>query len=647
MAAGVLAPAGAAAFDFFGLFGSAPPPEPTPTTLPYEVTFDIKGDESVERALQESSSLYQLRRDPPPDAPSLAQRLEADFGPMIDSLWGEGYYDARVSAAIGATQVPLGQDRGEAAARAAASYQGRAVVPVTIKVETGPLFTLRHVAVVELKSGRPFPPDVLPPHVLKLEPGDPARAADLRAANARLVDYFRDEAHPLVKAPLPQPVVDHAALTMDVTFTVDPGPKAGFGDVALTGPETFDPSIVRSFIYLEPGQPYSPKALAAMRRSINSIPAVGSVRIREAEQLDPRRNLPIFVEVGDRARNLIGFTAGYSNVDGPTGTTYYENRNLFGGAESLRLAGDLFYSPPVYGITTIGPGGANYSDSGPGARVTASFVKPALYGSRFDFLLDGIAERDRSGGGDFGGYVDELAGGTAALRYRPTQELALQAGVKFEQGQATDSLGRVDYTFFGFPLQLRYDGTDSLLNPTSGARVLASLTPYPSWFGGSGFTQAIVAGSAYFAIDDDADYVLALRAGFGSIFGDTGDLANIPANYRFYRGGLATVRGYRDQSVGPFGPTGYVVGGRSAFNATLEARIKVTETIGIAPFFDVGGAFIGSTPIGSPGDTRMGAGVGLLYYTPIGPIRVDVARPLNRRPGDYPVVFYVSLGQPF
>ena len=154
-------------------------------------------------------------------------------------------------------------------------------------------------------------------------------------------------------------------------------------------------------------------------------------------------------------------------------------------------------------------------------------------------------------------------------------------------------------------------------------------------------------GSAYYAVDDDANYILAGRAGFGSIFGETGGLANLPANYRFYEGGLATIRGYRYQTVGPATPLGYAIGGLSSFNATLEARIKVMDNIGVAPFFDVGGAFVGSLPFSGGGDTRMSAGVGLLYYTPIGPIRVDVARPLDPRRGDYPVVFYVSIGQPF
>jgi translocation and assembly module TamA len=262
-------------------------------------------------------------------------------------------------------------------------------------------------------------------------------------------------------------------------------------------------------------------------------------------------------------------------------------------------------------------------------------------------VLDAIAEENRSGGGSFGGYADQFAGGTAALRYRVDETLALQAGLKFEKGEATDALGRVNYQLLGVPLSIRYDETDKLLDPSRGVRVTAAVTPYPSLFGSAGFTKASVTGSAYYAVDDDANYILAGRAGIGSIFGETGGLANLPANYRFYEGGLATIRGYRYQTVGPATPLGYTIGGLSGFNATLEARIKVMDNIGVAPFFDVGGAFVGSLPFSGGGDTRMSAGVGLLYYTPIGPIRVDVARPLAPRRGDYPVVFYVSVGQPF
>jgi translocation and assembly module TamA len=644
----------ARAFDFFGLFGSDDP-TPSPTTLPYKIAFDVRGGEDVESALQESSTLYKLRQDAPPDGETLVQRVQADFAPLIDALWGAGYYNARVIVSVAGVPLELGRDREGAAARAANAYRNRDLVPVTVTAETGPQFRLRSVGVVDKATGRALGAEELPPRILKLEPGDPARAADLRAADARLIDYYRNRSHPLVKAPLPQPIVDHATETMDVAFPVDPGPTAGFGEVSVKGPRTFDQSIVRSFIYLEPGQPYSPAALDATRKSVASIPAVGSVRVREADHLDAYGNLPIFVEVTDRPPNLVGFSAGYSTIDGPTGRVYYENRNLFGGAERLRLEGAAFLAPRNNGTRIKEVGDFKFSDLG--ARASVSFLKPALDGTRWDFLADGLVERNRTGGGRFGGYTDRLGGGTAALRYRVDETLSFTGGLKYERGQTSDVISNVDYQLVGTPLTVRYDSTDKPLDPTQGIRVAATLTPYPAAFGSSvGFTRASLGASAYYALDEDANYILAGRVGFGSLFGGPDDLRAIPSNYRFYEGGAGSIRGYRYQSVGPSGPFGFTVGGRSQFDASVETRIKVTDTIGIAPFADIGGAYREELPTfrfnkkndsREEGDTRASAGVGLLYYTGIGPIRLDVAAPLNPRRGDKPVAVYVSIGQAF
>jgi translocation and assembly module TamA len=72
----------------------------------------------------------------------------------------------------------------------------------------------------------------------------------------------------------------------------------------------------------------------------------------------------------------------------------------------------------------------------------------------------------------------------------------------------------------------------------------------------------------------------------------------------------------------------------------------VTDTIGIVPFVDMGGAFVSNTPLLTD-SFKVGAGVGLRYYTAIGPIRFDVAFPLDKGPYDPSVAFYVGLGQSF
>ena len=642
----VIPPSGPAlAFDFFGLFGSDEPPAPSASTLPYEVTFEVRGDDGVENRLQDASNLYRLRQDAPPDGETLLQRATADFAPLIDALWGAGYYDATVAIDIAGVPVRIGEFQSPAAVRAANALRNRARVPVKIVAETGPLFRMRNVQVLDQRTRQPFPAEELPSYVARLEPGDPAEASRVRAASARLIDHFRRRSYPLVKSPPPAPVVDHAADTMDVTFLVDPGPKAGIGPVSLHGPLNFDPEIVRSFIYLEEGEPYSPERLDSMRKSIASIPAAGSVRIRESDHLDRNGNLPIFVDVTDRAVNAAGYALGYSTIDGPTGRVYYENRNQFGGAERLRLQGDAFLAPRNNGTRIKDIGDWKLSDLG--ARFTVSFLKPALDGARFDLMVDGLAERYRTGGGRFGGYTARLAGGTGALRYRVDEPLSAPVGIKGERGRTSDVISNVDYTLIGVPLTMQFDNTNNPLDPTHGYRVSAAITPYPAFMGSSvAFTQATASASAYYSLDEEGRFVLAGRIRGGGFLDAPNEIQLIPSNYRFYAGGAGSIRGYRFQSVSPFGPFGFTIGGRSMFDSSIEARIKVTDSIGIVPFFDAGGAYASQFPEFF-GDTRMAAGLGVFYVTAIGPVRLDVAFPLNPRKGDKEAVLYVSIGQAF
>ena len=120
----------------------------------------------------------------------------------------------------------------------------------------------------------------------------------------------------------------------------------------------------------------------------------------------------------------------------------------------------------------------------------------------------------------------------------------------------------------------------------------------------------------------------------------------MPASQRFYAGGGGSVRGYAYRTLSPLGPLNHLTGGRSLFEASVEARIKITNTIGIVPFFDAGMAFASEFPSFKE-KIQYAAGLGLRYYTPIGPIRLDVAAPLNPRKGDKPVALYISIGQAF
>jgi translocation and assembly module TamA len=628
-------PALALDYDVLGWFGigQVKPPPPSADALTFTVEVDPGGVPDLKQPLRDASNLWRLRGQSVPGAETLVRIAESDLPRLVDAMWGAGYYNAAVTIEVAGQPLSLLASPTQAAIRAASAYRNKAPVPIVIKAQPGPLFGLRRIEVLDERTKRFFPAGQLPPKVVGLKPGDPAASNTITAAGARIVDHFRETAHPFAKIDRISPVVDHPADAMDVTMAATPGPTAGFGDITVSGLETVDPAVVRTFIYTKPGQPYTPLEIAAMRRSLLRLEILSAARIKEGTALDPNGNLPIFVELDERKRHAVGGSFLYSTLDGPEANVYWVDRNLFGGAETLRLEAKTFYQTNVTGSNDT------FDIANVSWRFGFSFMKPGLWGTPNDLLISSYYAREKAAD-----YTVRHAYGDIGLRHRFSDTFFAQAGLRFDKGTSSDVLGNLDYTLIGIPLQVSYDDTDHPLDPTQGIRFVGSMTPYPKFLGsteGLNVTKARLSG--YYSLDENSRIILAGRVGFGSITG--ANLADIPANYRFFAGGGDSVRGYKYQSLSPrIG--NFPIGGRSLLDASLEARIRVTETIGIVPFVDAGMAYYDTWP-GPLNELRAAAGLGLRYYTPIGPIRLDVASPLNPRRGDKPVSLYLGIGQSF
>jgi translocation and assembly module TamA len=632
-------PAPARAFDFFGLFGQAEKAEPSASAVAYDIAFSGLEDQGkLEQNIKDSSNSWRLRLEAPGTGVGLARRVVADYPRIAAALWASGYFNAVVRASVAGVAVSPDGKGSEAAAAAAEGYRGAGLAPVRFEIDPGPLFKLRHVVVYDARTNAPIDPALFPRKALKNDPDDPARAAALRARQAEWIDALREKSYPLAKIVSTRPVVLHNEQVMDVAVTIDPGPKAGIGAVELSGSPGVDPDVIRSFIYLEEGEAYSPKKLADARKSIARIEALGGVKVEDGAKLDKNGNLPIFVETSERKRHAIGASAMFSNVNGPALRAYWVDRNLFGGGERLRfdVEGGLAYYNNSAAVVSF----PQLKASNLVGAARLSFIKPALWGTRNDLLLDAAAVRERTvyywaAYGNFNG----------AIRHRFSDTASVQAGVEVEGGQYFDAFGLHDYSLLGFPLSGNYDSTDNALAPTRGIRVTGRVAPYVKALPhGVSMVESKGQASGYYALDEDARYILAGRVAAGSIVG--AGIENVPANRRFFAGGGGSVRGYRYRSISPENGVGFSTGGLSLFEASAEARLKVTENIGVVPFLDVGAAF--SSPFPNFSSTlRASAGLGLRYYTGIGPIRVDVATPLNPRPQDSRFAIFMGVGESF
>jgi translocation and assembly module TamA len=458
--------------------------------------------------------------------------------------------------------------------------------------------------------------------------GEPALSAKVVDAENRATNRLAERGFAFARVAERRAVVDHETRTMDVTYIVDPGPLTRYGDVKVQGLDRVTEQLVRNRIPWKPGEEYRPSEIEDARSSISELNAFSSVRVVMDREPGPDGVTPVTVTVAERPRRVIGAGFSYSTEDGLAANAYWGHRNLFGGAEQLRLSAT---------VARIGENDVADIE----ARLNANFRKPDFLSINQALILDATLVRERPDAYDRDAIVL-----SALLERKLTEGLTISGGVTLEESSVTDTLtGTTDSTLFGVPLHLSYDGTNDLLNPTRGFRTDLVLTPFQQLGGqNANFTIARVTNSAYYDFAGDGRFVAAGRVSLGSIFGSS--RADIPADKRFYAGGGGSIRGYGYQEVGPRDAQNDPAGGRSLIEVGAEMRIKVTDTIGIVPFIDGGNVYEDPT-LDFSKQLRWGAGIGARYYTGFGPLRVDVGVPLNKQPGDASWQLYISVGQAF
>ena len=592
---------------------------------PYAVQLQATGTAALDQALRDSSNLLTLRESGPVGPFALVTRARDDAGRLMTALNSYGHYGAKVSIGIAGRSL-------DDPALPALLEAATGPVQVDVAIQPGPVFRLRRVAL----EGS-VPPEGRA--ALKLEPGAPAIAADVLAAQGRVLDALRRSGHALARVDAPVAVLDPAAQVLDVTYKVESGPQVNLGPIGVTGLDRVDPGFVRRRLLVHPGDRFDPDGIEQARQDLASLGVFATVRARAAERLNAAGDLPLDFEVTERKRRAVGVTAAFSTDLGASVSVTWQHRNLFGGAEQLNLGA---------AVTQLGGSAAR----GRGYNVTAGFVKPDV-GARnqnvqvnLQAIKESLDAYDRTAG---------LAGVTLSRKF--SQVWTASIGVQGQQSRIRQEGVSQDYTLAQLPLGLRYDstGTEGLFEPTHGIKAAATVTPTASLAGtGGSFSILQLQGSSYFNFGAPGRSVLAVRGILGTVQG--ANTFDLPPDQRLYAGGGGTVRGYKYQSIGPQFLDRRPTGGTYLAAGTVEVRQRIGESFGAVAFVDAGqvtadGAvparFRTAVRAGGAGGVRLGAGVGARYYTAIGPIRVDVAVPLNRRSGDDSFEAYIGIGQAF
>lgn len=611
----------AAAFQIFGFkFFESEADIDIADPLRYVVTFDVVGeDEDLEETLRDVSILVADEEQAVSGSLGLLTKARNERELLVAALYEEARYQGVVNITIEGTPLD--------ALPIDAEFAGLEPVPVVVSIEAGPTFKLGRVGVRGDVAS-------IDPARFGLLPGGDAGSDEILEAEARMVRSLEEEGRPLAAVAGRDVVADHKTLTLDVALDLAAGPIAGYGVTTVEGTVSMDPDFTAYMTGLERGEIYSPDEIERARERLLGLGVFSSVALKEGESLDEVGQLPILVEVSERKLRYFGLGASISTTEGAGIEGYWGHRNLFGRAETLRVEG------------RIGGLGARRNDNDftydyreLDYNASVRFEKPGVIGpdSRYFAELRTVFEHPEA-------YDRLSARGSTGVTYELTPAQKISAEFALEYAEITDpfDVGK-DFLLLSTPLQHILDNRDNRLNPTEGFRTLAYVEPTYDALNGTVFVKLRGEASAYQAFDADKRFVAAARLAGGSILG--AELADVPADRRFYSGGGGSVRGYAFQGIGPMDEEGNPTGGVSFLEASVELRIGVTEKLGIVPFLDFGTVSTEQVPDFS--DFRVGAGVGLRYLTAFGPLRLDVAVPLNRGPDDPSFGIYAGIGQSF
>ena len=565
----------------------------------YSVRFEGDAPRDLIGELKDVSDAVQLRDRVPPSENLLLRRAERDVERFSDHLYALGYFGAEVSSAVNG------------------GGEGRQIV---FTLSTGPQYTVSRVlcqVADESGSVREDSPDAA---VVKgLAPGAPAASRAILDAEQRYQKSWLEAGHPFCAVMPRDVVVDHADRTVAVTYTVRPGPQAVFGPTVIEGLADVSEETVRRMLPWKEGDLCRRSVLEKARRRLQESGLFAMIQITPEEGAGGPETALMRVALAERRHRSVGFGVDYRSDDGPGARAFWEHRNLSGLGRRLRVSGELSELEPGLAVAYDNPFFLR-DDQSLSLAFKGSRLDPDPYESR-SLSLSGTVER------------------------RITEFLRASGGLKLRLATVEQRRQEESFLLLSSPWRLSLDRRDDRLDPAAGYLLTALEEPF--WDVGDAdifFARQELGASWYRALDTDKSLVLAVRARLGAITGDV--LEDIPADTRFYAGGGGSVRGYGFEKIGPE-EDGDVVGGRSLAEGSVEMRKRLTERLGLAVFVDGGAAFRASLPDFSE-DIRWGAGMGLRYYTPIGPVRLDVATPLNPRPDtDDPVQVYVSVGQAF
>ena len=561
---------------------------------------DQIADAQFETRFKELSVLWE-GEGKPANLAQINRRIKEDSELLERLLRAKGYYAARIRSAVSPPQP--GGDR----------------LSVVFEIAPGVRYLLSSVDLQGISAAGEREPKLR--EAFPVHSGDPIDADAILAGQASLSLALAENGFPFAKLGEPEVRIDHEERKGDLDIVVTPGAYRTFGSIILNDDKLFSARHVERIARFNRGDPYMASDVEDLRSAIVATGLVSSVTLTPKDAGDGE-HVDLAVDVRPAPLRTIAGELGYGTGEGYRAAVSWQHRNLFPPEGSLLLRGVLGTQEQT-ASATYRRNNFRERDHVLTGLVSISNIKRDAYDAR-TITLSGALERQTN----------------ILFQKKWVWRIGAEL-IASDEKDAFSGGNRRTFLIGAVPLSLTYDGSDDLLNPTRGFRLGGRFSPELSFQNKTfGYSRVQLDGSIYQPMSDSI--VLAARARFGTILGSTVD--QIAPSRRFYAGGGASVRGYGYQAIGPRDANNDPIGGKSLAEFSLESRVRFGN-FGVVPFIDAGN--ISTSFLPRFRDLRIGAGMGLRYYSSFGPIRIDVGTPLNPQKGDPRIAVYVSLGQAF
>ena len=601
------------AFEIFGMkFFEDEEPETVELISPlnYNLDWSVAGDDvDLKNTIERSSTLIRDQGQPASGRAGLLSSANGDYQRLVESLYARGYYAGTVSITMQgkeASSLPLDADLPDP-------------TKVVISIDPGPIYTFRTADIENVLPGTDLAN-------LGFDVGEPAKSDAVRDAGRVAVTAWAKEGYAKADIPNAQIIADHEARQLDATLNVVTGPKVTYGPISVSGTNRVKEGFLEYMTDLPRGETYDPERIEKARRRLLKLDAFGVVDIEE-QPLEADKSMPISVTVQDRKPRRFGLGATISTLDGIGVEGFWLHRNILSQGERLR------FDASVNGIgRSLDPQDYDY-------ELGATFIKPGALTPDTDFRLNTTVSQEKLD--NYDALIYSLSAGySSVINERTTGSVDLV----WEESRIDDSLGRRRFALFGFDAHLTYERRDVPLDATKGYYLDLEAFPFYESKNGKFGLRTTAEARAYTTLGQSDKFVLAGRAKIGSVGGLT--LTEAPPQVLFFSGGGGSIRGFQFQANGVTLPGGQEVGGRSLIEASAEVRTKLNENFGIVGFIDAGIVGPNATP-DFTAEIDVGVGMGLRWRTGLGPLRIDVARAVNRKASDPVIGVYIGLGQAF